>query len=475
MSSKVQVHYQEDPETAGVASPKSVDSALLPDNMTQRRVGKIRPMIVERSEDYSDDDLFSEMVFACNVKETENGKYELYTPYIVTNYDKGITRSNPSSVIYTDYKTNKRTLVRHTGQAPYEILRTELGKRWSPDIENMTFRYAIEGVKITIWFHENEWHFSTARRIEGLKGRWASKRTFGERLKDVLSASYSKHQAKDLEPTRKTDSEDDDEDIMDVFLSTLDKDVIYEIILPHDEDERVVCHVSPYNCQLLFLIGVYKARTFETLEINDHESIFLTVQSPLSFEDVGYLRAYLFDMNHFDSPGLIGYHSSGYKVKIILDLYMEMVKLRGNQPSLKFRYLQLRSTPELNMFIELYSSESETFGQIEAEIFSLKTYILEAYNNRYTRRRFISREEWNSFIIPSCFPIVKMCHNIYKNSSSKHRITFEVVSKLINEFEPSKINHILKSWRNYQKDPEGALQKFKERGDAMRAEREREL
>lgn len=456
-------HVVQDPEF--LADMK--DTSYCPDNMKMRRVGKLRPISVVNNVDYEDKDSFNDMLYTCNTFQTEHGEYKQYTARMVVNYDKGCVRSDPSPVIYVDGETGKRTRVRHTGSAPYEIMSDEITSRWTPDVENMSFTHAVEGVKITVWYHKG-WHFSTNRRIDGLKGRWASKKTYGERLTAELEKTIS-----DYEENDEWVREDNNKTALETFTSSLDTDIIYEIIMQHDADERVVCDNLDDNSSL-YLVGTYAAGTFVKLDELNHVNRFLKPRFKLTFNTVDEMKSYLTEMDPFSSPGLIGYHTTGYKVKVILDMYMKMFKLRGNQPSIRFRYIQLRGTPDQDNFVRLYSEHVEMFNEIEADILNIKTYILNAYNNRYTMRRYIPREEWNAFIVPCLFSVVKECHYIYKNSQHKCRICFSVVNNLFDSFPAPRINHIIKSWKQYQKDPSAEVAKFEARGVAMRAERNME-
>ena len=166
----------------------------------------------------------------------------------------------------------------------------------------------------------------------------ASNRTFGDRLIEILSEH--------LDPVV----------CMDMFKKMLDKNVIYEFILPHDKSERIVCDVPVENNTIKW-VDAYWADTFEQLSLEEMErhlkkpvlfDDIVEIRNGTRFDNVDDLIIELDSLSPFNTPGLIGYHKDGYRVKIILDEYMELFELRGNVPSIKFRYLQLRNTTHIN-------------------------------------------------------------------------------------------------------------------------------
>jgi len=446
---------EEEKEIILVESNKSI----LPNQLTKRRTGKIKPLFIHIEE--GDVPTFSELCFSSNGEETDEGTYTQYTPLIVTNHDKNTVRSDPHTVVFTDKKTQDRSVVRRTGQAHYELRSSDINKRWVPDVTNMMFSQCIEGVKITAWYHGSKWWFSTHRRINGLRGKWASNRTFGDRLIEILSEH--------LDPVV----------CMDMFKKMLDKNVIYEFILPHDKSERIVCDVPVENNTIKW-VDAYWADTFEQLSLEEMErhlkkpvlfDDIVEIRNGTRFDNVDDLIIELDSLSPFNTPGLIGYHKDGYRVKIILDEYMELFELRGNVPSIKFRYLQLRNTTHINKFRSLYLEHTELFNSIENEIMAVKQYITTSYCNRYMMRNTTPRAKWDFFISPACFSVVKECHEYYKKCRETNRINYEVVSILVDSYPASRVNHLLKGFHRLLSDPDGEKARFDNKGARMRSER----
>lgn len=56
------------------------------------------------------------------------------------------------------------------------------------DVSCYTFRKYVEGVKMTLYWHEGRWRRSTNRMIDASKAFWKSKRSFGDQFMDACRA-----------------------------------------------------------------------------------------------------------------------------------------------------------------------------------------------------------------------------------------------------------------------------------------------
>ena len=98
--------------------------------------------------------------------------------------------------------------------------------------------------------------------------------------------------------------------------------------------------------------------------------------------------------------------------------------MRGNNPNLRFRFLELRNDPEkLKLLYFLYPKSADIFDQYDDTLHKISRMIYHFYVNRYIKNQFITlpREE---------FLIMKKCHDWYLTDRQNNRI----FSKKVMEF-----------------------------------------
>ena len=117
--------------------------------------------------------------------------------------------------------------------------------------------------------------------------------------------------------------------------------------------------------------------------------------------------------------------------------YHELYSIRGNQPSLKFRYLQIRKNEELvKKLISLYPYKESRFEFYENNLRLLSIKIFNAYIKRFIHKEYIILEK----------PQYALMMNIHsKYIENKIKITQELVYNTINDLDPSKLMSLLRS------------------------------
>ena len=80
--------------------------------------------------------------------------------------------------------------------------------------------------------------------------------------------------------------------------------------------------------------------------------------------------------------GVIIFAPNNKQYKILNKDYLKFFSVRGNEPSIKYRYLQVRMNSHLiNIFLDLYPNMIEKFEDYENVIYSIAQNIYKSYDS----------------------------------------------------------------------------------------------
>lgn len=215
------------------------------------------------------------------------------------------------------------------------------------EFEKCRFFEAHEGTLIRVFNINGKWYTSTNRRLDSFNSKWAAKTTtFG-----LHFASSVRENIRAL-----TDGEifEDDEKLEDrkvsermylneIYERNLNKSKKYMFLLEPSKEERIVCTTRPYQ---FFNIGIFD----ENNNLSFDEEVTMdgfTVPRPkeLMFESIHDMLFALDDVKINDIQGFIAIQKEPGRrakhFKILNDRYKYLFNLRGNKPSLRFRFLEL--------------------------------------------------------------------------------------------------------------------------------------
>ena len=152
-----------------------------------------------------------------------------------------------------------------------------------------------------------------------------------------------------------------------------------------------------------------------------------------NFQTFEEMTEFVGNCNPMFLQGVIAFNSINGFYKVTSRIYNELFQLRGNEPNLKLRYLQLRlvasvdqvSSENLNAFCNLYYDSIDTFKEIEQNIVKIARNIHNIYIRRFIQKTF-------AVLPPVQYEILKKCHSEY--IATKVPVTFEkVFSTLLKE------------------------------------------
>jgi hypothetical protein len=297
-----------------------------------------------------------------------------------------------------------------------------------PDMKNYKVFDSHEGCLIRI-FYMDKWFISTHKKLDAYTSKWSSRQSFGEIFEESLYTYYQNNPQFQL---RIGSNITNSRDVVTNFLETLDPTRSYMFLIRNTPDNRIVCN-APTATQLYYTGSFLRDGT-------DFNFVSVDIDTPAqhTFDTVGQMMEYVNNSDHMKIQGVIIF--SPKPVKIYNQTYWEFFNLRGNEPSVKFRYLQLRTSECLDKYMALYPEHASSFQKYEEILDMVARNIHQCYIKRYIKKEFA--------IVPQeQYPIVCQSHNWYmaNRSSRDARVTLGVVVGIMNQQEPTVLNKIIRA------------------------------
>lgn len=321
---------------------------------------------------------------------------------------------------------------------PYtpELVATNASRRDAllpADLANSAIYTACEGTVLRLFHSGDEWHLSTHRKIDANNSYWSGP-TFG-----VMFEELRKFQ-----------------------LADLDTRYCYVFLMSHTEN-RLVYRI---NESQLMLIAMYDTETQRYLEYNKDygvghpatlnpdgvvypTTLQLTDKTAKGLAD--FIAELSLESGSYNKVGAIVFPSltDPHPVKIVSDRYYSVRNARGNDPSLRTRYIQLRGTADCGLMINWFTEPGyqEVFDDVEAEVDKLVTRLHGMYINRYVNKDFsqLPKEE---------FVTLQRCHSWHVEDRSANIVTADKVREVVNTTP----NHYLFLMLNRQRREERATE-----------------
>ncbi len=243
--------------------------------------------------------------------------------------------------------------------------------------ENIREAYwSEEGTVLRVFWNNERWYISSHRLIDCTSRKWSSKRTFGELFDDCISREQ--------------------------LSSVLDKNFVYVFLLQHPENRIVSTFETPR------LLHVQTLRS--NGEILEETKVFLEHPNIACPEKVN-LEGNLSEMAQNPPRGKNGILFSledGNYAKIVSKEYTRKRNIRGNEPNLCLRYLnlsKLETKEDSEELLRMFPEKRREISEVQEDVASLNSYLYSLY-----RQRYISKE---NIILP------KDEHNIIKFTRDK--------------------------------------------------------
>jgi len=203
-------------------------------------------------------------------------------------------------------------------------------------------------------------------------------------------------------------------------FDVLPKEYCYSFVFQHPDNRIVI----PFTETNLYLIKTYKIDEYKVTEIPTHNMLAhfkntrvkLPKRLPLTtFEN---LENYMLELDDYKMVGVVIYHEkSGVRTKCRNAAYEEIRRLRGNQPKLQYRYLELRNQKRLNDYLYYFPEAKSECAKFKGQLYDFTRELHTNYIRCYIQKRN---------------PLIDFPHQ-YKNHMFKlHKTYLEDTKKIIN-------------------------------------------
>ena len=314
-----------------------------------------------------------------------------------------------------------------------------------------SFFQSHEGALVRMFHFNGKWYVSTHRKLNAFRSKWASKESFGTSFKNALLKEEELNQ-------EFRNSLPSGDNILDRFQTTLDKSKQYMFLVRNNKDNRIVC--SPPDRPTVYHVG-----TFIDGELSVNDKINIPSPKERKFYNIQEMLDYVDQISYKDTQGIISFNNGNKKVvKVFHQSYQDLFKARGNEPSIKFRYLQVRMQKRtLNMLYHLYPDKIEVFDEYENTLFDIARSIYRSYVQRFIKKRYVTvpREE---------FSVIKECHSWHLSDRQNNRISIDTVINFMNKQPPSSLNHMIRRY-NIDKNKQQEEESKNPREDSIRSDK----
>lgn len=321
------------------------------------------------------------------------------------------------------------------------------------DFTKCTFYDAHEGALIRMFYFEGKWYTSTHRKLNAFRSKWASRESFGSAFKKALESEVEHN-----EELRKS-IPDGEANLLERFQSTLDTSKQYMFLVRHTNETRIVCQ-APKRPTL------YHVGTFVSGELSMSENILIPYPRKHTFLSLNELYDYVDTSDVRDLQGVIVFAPNNRQFKIMQQDYQELFRARGNEPSIKFRYLQVRmNNRQTNMLYHLYPEMAEVMDEYENTIYEIAKSIHSAYVSRFIKKNHVtvSREK---------FSVIRVCHDWHQLDRVNNRVTLNRVIDVLNQQSPTQINKMIRQFNSGEDQEElgGPVEKNTEQKPGRRSQ-----
>ena len=295
------------------------------------------------------------------------------------------------------------------------------------NFNNWTFYEAQEGALVRMFNFNGKWYLSTHRKLNAFRSKWSSRESFGTSFKNALSAEENNN-------TVFKSSLPEGDNILERFQSILDVKKQYMFLIRNTSDNRIVC-AAPERPT------VYHVGTFVDGVLSMTEDVNIPCPKKINLLNVDDLTSFVDKLSYKTCQGIIGFNKDNKQIKIVHKDYQELFRARGNEPSIKFRYLQVRMNRRLvNMLYHLYPELAETFDEYENTLYDIARSVYRAYVQRFIKKQYVTvqREE---------FAIIRECHAWHLTNRTENRISIEQIVRVMNEQPPTHLNHMIRRFR----------------------------
>ena len=318
---------------------------------------------------------------------------------------------------------------------------SEIEKFVVPFIGTSTCFLSYEATLIRVFFYKEKWYITTCRKLDAFTSRWGSSKSFGELFVEGLikkegedSTIAAPSESETKFPNRKT--------FQEWCESNLLKDRVYVFIIRTNDENRIVC--KGYETCEVFFVGTFDDNGSVSLSLKDSDVLGKCMEQ-VEVNNLSEVNEKMKEIDTDKVQGLIFINEKGQCVKLMKDKYLEYLKVRGNQPHVLLRYIELQQLGDnettSKLVNELYPEKRELFVELTEILDDIAVNIYRKYRNRFVRKMV-------SIAPPDQYYVIRELHEYYLQDKEKNIITPEKVSSYVYTLKPERLFGL---YRNYVK------------------------
>nr|QBK86291.1 MAG: RNA ligase with polynucleotide kinase domain [Marseillevirus LCMAC102] len=242
-----------------------------------------------------------------------------------------------------------------------------------------------------------KWYLSTHHKINGRQSRWSGP-LFGKMFDDIWGDKK--------------------------YSDFLEEHSCYIFLVFHHEN-RLVCSVSESK---IYLVGRFCSTDDGQMVytpvpklclLQHHPNVF--VQNPLEISSTEELITMTKSLDCKEYTGILVTTSNENETilscyKLVPDEYTKNRIIRGNEPNLQLRYLQLKITNKTETIRNLFPEKLELFDNIEKNITILPEYLSKTYEYRYKQGNYLRLPQEEFYVLETIRhhydPLITLQENI---------------------------------------------------------------
>lgn len=298
-----------------------------------------------------------------------------------------------------------------------------------------TVYYSHEGSLLRAFYFRDKWFLSTHRKLDAFKSKWSSTLSFGEIFESALSDMYVNY-----EPFKRRlndTSPGSSDTVFNRFFNTLDKGKHYMFLLRNTAENRIVC-LAPK------VPTVYHVGVFVDGELSMEDAIDIPYPEHTIINRPLDLHKELVKINEKYHQGLMVFRNDGTQAKIYTTEYKNLYNVRGNEPSIKFRYLQVRMDQKMCRYMHmLYPHSVKVFEEYENTLYDIAKMLYRTYVQRFIKKNYTTLPQQE-------FIVVSECHKWHIEDRVNNKITLEKVIQILNKQSAISLNHMIKRYKTEQ-------------------------
>jgi hypothetical protein len=288
---------------------------------------------------------------------------------------------------------------------------------------------SFDGTLVRVFNHNGVWYVSTNRRLDAQRSRWASRQSFKDQFLEHV--------------TRITGM------TIENFFENLDSKKKYFFLLKSIGENQICPHVGEKDNIILHIATANEDNDFD---FSHTEGVCGLARPTDMSEYPPDLMMESFEKTPSTIQGLIFFSKTdNLQYKILTDAYKRVQRLRGNTPSIPFRYLTLNYGNDANDsdvidFLKVYDHDgmTDTFNKYGDYCHKLVNHLYTAYMNRFVHKKHV-------VVSQDMYCIVRRLHSWYLEDPKNRFMTPDTVMEIVLKMSPVLINKIFRVYKNEER------------------------